>query len=85
MDELRTRLAEAEEERDRYAHIVAAIPDGNDTALLARARTELARVRGKLYRIDEMAKAWEQQLPETIRTAVAVEALRTVINIEEEL
>ena len=73
------RAAEAEAERDRYAGIVAAIPDGNDAALLAQVRSELSAARRKLYRIEEMAAAWEQQLPDTIRTAVAVEALRTVI------
>lgn len=32
----------------------------------------------KLARIEQMATAWEQQLPDTIRTATVVEAIRTV-------
>jgi hypothetical protein len=42
-------------------------------------RAQAAAANRKLARIGQMATAWEEQLPDTIRTAVAVEALRTVI------
>lgn len=77
--ELEERLAVAEAERDRYAGVVASIPDGNDAALLARVRSELATARRKLYRIEEMAGAWQKTFPDSIRTAAVVEALRIVI------
>lgn len=77
------RIADLEAERDRYAHIVAAIPDGNNAALLARVRTELAAARRKLHRIDEMATAWKQRFPDTIRTAAVTEALHTTIGDQQ--
>lgn len=43
------------------------------------ALAQAAAANRKLARIGQMATAWEQQLPDTIRTAVAVEALRAVI------
>ena len=35
--------------------------------------------RAAIARVRQMADAWEQQLPETIRTATAVEAIRTAL------
>lgn len=44
-------------------------------------RTELAagkRAQQKVQRLDQMAASWKDRLPETIRTAVAVEAIHQV-------
>lgn len=41
---------------------------------------ELQQLRRKLRRIEEMAAAWEQRLPDTIRTAAVVDAIRTTIH-----
>lgn len=60
-----------ENHRDNYDRAL----DGRPTA----EQEELDTLRRKLDRIDQMATAWEQQLPDTIRTATAVEALRTII------
>jgi hypothetical protein len=37
----------------------------------------------KLARIEQMADAWKQRFPDTIRTAAVVEALRIVIQEQQ--
>ena len=44
-----------------------------------KATRERDQALRKLARIEQVATAWEQQLPDTIRTATVVEALRIVI------
>lgn len=56
--------------------------DGYERALTGRPsveQEELASLRHKLARIEEMTAAWEQTFPDTIRTGAVVEALRIVI------
>jgi hypothetical protein len=43
-----------------------------------KASRERDQALRKLARIEQMATAWEQQLPDMIRTAAVVEAIRTV-------
>jgi hypothetical protein len=40
---------------------------------------DIARLRAQLDRIRQMTDAWERQLPDTIRTATAVDAIRTAL------
>ena len=40
---------------------------------------EIVRLRAQLVRIQQMTDAWERELPETIRTATVVDALRIAI------
>lgn len=47
-----------------------------------RATRERDRALRKLARIEQMADAWEQQLPDTIRTATVVEAIRIILDGE---
>jgi len=53
-------------------------------AALHRAQIALAEQAAKdqsaLARVRQMADAWEQRLPDTIRTATAVEAIRHAVN-----
>jgi hypothetical protein len=59
-----------------------------DRARADRARDQAERranaLDAVLARIGQMAGAWEQRLPETIRTATAVDALRTTLERAEE-
>jgi hypothetical protein len=47
------------------------------------AELEPAALRRKLARIAQMAAAWEQKFPDTIRTAAVVEAIRIVIQEQQ--
>jgi hypothetical protein len=57
--------------RDTYERALAGRPTAE--------QEELAALRRKLARIEQMADAWQQQFPDNIRTAAVVEALRIVI------
>ncbi|WP_327066808.1 hypothetical protein [Kitasatospora sp. NBC_01302] len=43
-----------------------------------QATRERDQARRKLARIEQMAAAWQQRFPDTIRTAAVVEAIRTI-------
>ncbi|MFD4596781.1 hypothetical protein ACFWPQ_01985 [Streptomyces sp. NPDC058464] len=62
---------------------VSAVPSRADT--LMRAHTALASHAGRqqaaLTRFGEMADAWEQQLPEVIRTPAVVSAIRAALEL----
>lgn len=51
-------------------------------AELARVRKELAEVRRKLHRLDQMAAAWKERLPMNICTATVVDAIHLVTRPE---
>lgn len=59
------------------ADLVQAFAGGNDNARLAfQARDRADRLRKRLL---HMATAWEQQSPDMIRTATAIEAIRNLL------
>lgn len=46
---------------------------------LAQAEQRARTLEAALNRVQQMVNAWEQQLPDTIRTATAVDAIRTTL------
>jgi hypothetical protein len=63
--------AGCEDRRDHYERILAGRP--------VAEQERLAEAEAKLRRIEQMADAWQQAFPDTIRTAAVVEALRITI------
>lgn len=55
----------------------------NMYAQLASRTRQWKDAQARLDRLKQMADAWEQQLPGTIRTATAVDAIRIVLAAEE--
>lgn len=74
---LRDLLAELDRvraERDRAVRAFESLAQKND-----KAKTERDRYAAALTRLDQMATAWLEQLPEAIRTATAAEAVHYVV------
>jgi predicted nuclease with TOPRIM domain len=74
LDEL---YAERDELRQRFHNQAHAATELIEQ--LGTTEAELVAARSSLDRVRQMTDAWEQRLPDTIRTATAVEALRAAL------
>ncbi|WP_452642902.1 hypothetical protein, partial [Priestia megaterium] len=70
----KAKAEEIERDRDRIAAELAA-----ERRRTGQRRAATQQAEAAIERVRQMTDAWEQRLPDTIRTATAVEAIRTAL------